>query len=268
MNASPVPINSTSRRAETRAKTGRSMIFTITGVCFLFGCLLAVQLRAIQSVHAQQEQEKARLVQEKELSAEMKAKVAESEKEREELQDRLKSLTATLTSAKTLSQKEKQALSAQIKELQTVAGLTAVSGPGVRIVLSDNAEVANAGDPSMPLPGIVHDYDLLQVVNEIRAAKADAIAIRGAGQQTVRITGFTPIRCVGPTIYVNWEPLAAPFTIEAIGDPKTLRSALEMPAGIVDNLKGQGGIGVKVASVDKLELPAATGGAPKLRVAS
>jgi uncharacterized protein YlxW (UPF0749 family) len=271
MNASRLPANSTLGKtsSSTQSRTGRSLIFSITGVCFIFGGLLAMQLRAIESVHAKEKQDKARVVQEQQLLAVMQNKAAQSEKERLEAQKKLATLKADLEKKGSLSKAQTQALAAQIKELQMIAGLTTVKGPGIKITLSDNPAMAQSGgDPSVPLPGLVHDYDLLQVVNEIRAAKADAIAIRGAGQEAIRVTGFTPIRCVGPTILVNWEPVAAPFTIEAIGDPKTLRSALEMPAGIVDNLKNQGAIGVKIVEEKDLKLAAATGGAPKMRVAS
>lgn len=90
--------------------------------------------------------------------------------------------------------------------------------------------------------------------------------MKGAGAETIRVTGFTPIRCVGPVVYINWKPVAAPFTIEAVGDPATLKSVLNMPNGIVDQLRGNGE-GVKIEAVNNLKLPAATGGAPKLRVA-
>ena len=271
MNASRLPANSTlgQSSSRTQSRAGRSLIFSISGVCFIFGALLAMQLRAIQNVHKQEDEAKARVAKEQELSVVMQKRAEQSEKERAAAQKQLAILKIELEKKGSLSKVQTQALAAQIKELQMIAGLTTVKGPGIRIVLSDNPAMAQGGgDPSVPLPGLVHDYDLLQVVNEIRAAKADAIAIRGAGQEAIRVTGFTPIRCVGPTILVNWEPVAAPFTIEAIGDPKTLRSALEMPAGIVDNLKNQGAIGVKVVEDKELELAPAIGGAPTMRVAS
>ena len=151
----------------------------------------------------------------------------------------------------------------EIKKLQVLVGMTAVKGEGITIRLSDNPDAsANAGPNAGPfLPGIVHDFDLLQVVNELRASKAEAIAING-----VRITGYTPIRCVGPTIYVNFEAKPAPFTIEAIGNASDLKNAISMPGGIVENLRDQATLGVKVTEHENLSLPAAEG-LPPLRVA-
>ena len=164
-----------------------------------------------------------------------------------------------LTSGSRMSATQAKQLTARIKELETTAGLTPVSGPGVVIRLSDNPNAAGEALGSFA-PGLVHDFDLLQVVNELRAAGADAIAVNGT-----RITGYTPIRCVGPVIYINWEPAAAPFKVEAIGDPNTLISALKMPKGIVDNLKNQT-LGVQITPARNLRLPP-TGGIPRLKTA-
>ena len=252
--------------AAPRARAGRSWMLSLTGVCFVFGGLLAMQLRATQQVRENRVRDQQGAVAASKMSAEMKARADKAEQDRKASQTQLAAIKAKLAKTGTLNASQIAALGAQIKDLQTVAGLTTVIGPGVKIVLSDNPDM-NTSDASLALPGLVHDYDLQQVVNELRAAKAEAIAIYGAGGDPVRVTGYTPIRCVGPTIMVNWEGVAAPFTIEAIGNPKTLMSALMMPAGIVDNLKNSGAIGVKVESVDRIEMPAATGGVPKLRVA-
>ena len=267
MNASPLSASPLAPRAKTQARTGRKWIFSLTGVCFVFGGLLAMQMRAIQQVHANQQTEKAGIAEAKLLADKMRAQAATAEKERAKLNNQLVALIRKSKENGSLTVAQVAALGTQIKELQTVAGLTPISGPGVRLVLSDNPNAATTGGDTAFLPGLVHDYDLLQVVNELRSAKADAIAVKGAGGEAIRITGYTPIRCVGPVIYVNWEPVAAPFTVDAVGDPATLKSALSMPNGIVDQLKNNGAIGVKVSALDGLKLPAATGGAPKMRVA-
>jgi uncharacterized protein YlxW (UPF0749 family) len=140
-------------------------------------------------------------------------------------------------------------------------GLTPVKGEGIVIRLADNPQAAaDAGPDAGPfLPGIVHDFDLLQVVNELRSAKAEAIAVNG-----IRITGYTPIRCVGPVIYINFESVAAPFTVQAIGNADSLESAVSMPGGIIENLKNQT-LGIKIYQ-DDLSLPAAEG-LPPMKVA-
>ncbi|PQV63773.1 putative conserved protein YlxW, UPF0749 family [Abditibacterium utsteinense] len=273
MNASPLSASTSASRAEINApkgaRTGRSWIFSLTGVCFLFGGLLAMQLRATQQINANQKMEKAGIVEAKKIAASMKAQAEAGARERKKLNAQLTDAIGKLKKGNSLTATQVAALNSQIKDLQTVAGLTPISGPGVRLTLSDNPNAAQVTNTETVAPGwgMVHDYDLLQIVNELRSAKADAIAIKGPGGRTFRITSYTPIRCVGPVIYINWEPVAAPFTVEAVGDAETMKSALDMPNGIVDLLRNNGPVGVKVETTRDLRLPSAQGGAPKMRVA-
>ncbi len=272
MNASPLSSSTAASgsgagtpRLETKvSRTRRPWIFSLTGVCFIFGGLLAMQLRATQQINANHKLEKAGIAEANLLATKMKAQADAGIKERAKMSAAMVVLRDQLAKNGKLTVTQVAALNAQLKDLQTVAGLTPFSGPGVRITLSDNAAVVqNAGDPGgAALPGLVHDFDLQQVVNELRLAKAEAIAINGQ-----RITGYSPIRCVGSPIMINWETVTSPYVIDAVGNPATLRSALEMPAGIVDQMRNNGGINVKVEGATNLKLPAATGGVPKIRVA-
>ena len=243
-------------------------MLSLTGVCFVFGALVAMQLRATQQMRDNRVKEKQGEAQAANLAAEMKTKAAAANRERQKSDAQLTALKDKLAKSGKLTASQVAALSGQIKELQAVSGLTPVSGPGIRITLADNPDV-DTKDASLALPGLVHDYDLLQVVNELRSAKAEAITVYGAGGDAVRVTGYTPIRCVGPTIMVNWEQVAAPFTIEAVGNPKRMMSAVTMSGGIIDSLQslGEAGIRVKVEEIGNIEMPAATGGLPQMRVA-
>jgi len=241
-----------------RGRSLRSLLGTITGICFIFGALLAVQLRTIKNIQDQRVKKSQSDALQKQLVARYRLDAQKAQHERDATQHKLTAALFDLKNKGALSGAQVKALTSQIRELQTLACLTPVTGAGVRIVLSDNPQAASAGGTSSaPLPGLVHDYDVLQVVNELRSAKASAIAVSGAGGEPIRITGTTPIRCVGPVIFINWQPVAAPFSIEAIGSSKTLKSALEMPGGIVENMRNQGGVGVKVLGLNELTLPAA-----------
>ena len=225
---------------------------SLTVVAFLFGALLAVQLRASQTMHAKRA-EKAQTYEAEtiKLKATQEQLTVEA-KNRAILQLKLAALQDKLKKGQVISTEQLDSLNAQIKKLQVAAGLATVSGKGIVIKLSDDPNAAKEGVGAF-LPGLVHDYDVLQVVNELRAAKADAISVN-----KTRITGYTPIRCVGPVIYINWEPVAAPFIIEAIGDPQVLSSAMKMPGGILDNLKNQE-LGVKIWTSNSLTLSASKG---------
>jgi uncharacterized protein YlxW (UPF0749 family) len=196
--------------------------------------------------------------------AEQNQRLAEkAHQETEVAKKQLKALQAQLASSGNISRKQLGVLNSQIKQLQMTAGLTSVKGPGIRLIMTDNPTAASQGGGGF-VPGMVHDFDLLQVVNDLRAAGAEAISVNGR-----RITGYSPIRCVGPVIHINWESAAPPFRFDATGDPDTLYAALNMPQGILDNLRNPSigpPLGIKMAKVSDLSLPPAAGAGPQFKV--
>jgi uncharacterized protein YlxW (UPF0749 family) len=261
MNRNPeTPVFSPSE-IRPRRQNNRT-IFSLTSIFFVFGVLLAFGVRSIEAVRKDEADKKiTRNLQEAQLKS-MQNELAREAKERTALQEQIEKYQKQVDNNGKASKAQTAKFNAEIDKLKILMGMAPVKGQGIIIKLSDNPEAAkNAGPDAGPfLPGIVHDFDLLQVVNELRAAKAEAIAVNG-----IRITGFTPIRCVGPTIYINFEPKPAPFIVEAIGNSAELKSAVSMPGGIIDNLKNQT-LGVKVTETSDLNLPAADG-VPTLRVA-
>ena len=95
------------------------------------------------------------------------------------------------------------------------AALTNVKGTGVSVLIEDSLKPIQSGEN--PNLYVIHDEDILRIVNELRAGGAEAIAINDQ-----RLIGTSEIRCSGPTITVNGKVFGAPFTVKAIGDPKTL----------------------------------------------
>lgn len=114
---------------------------------------------------------------------------------------------------------------------QFLAGLTDVKGPGVVVTLNDSQKPSVAMPPGFAPPNIIHDTDIAAVVNELKASGAEAISVNGQ-----RIIAVSPIRCVGPTIMVNFTPQAPPFIIKAIGDPKTLKTGINLPGGVTKDI--------------------------------
>ncbi len=121
----------------------------------------------------------------------------------------------------------------QLQSSRMMAGMLDIEGPGVEIVLDDRKrDTILDSDPGMIGYYIVHDSDLLEVVNELRAAGAEAVSING-----VRITGSSRISCGGPTINVGKEQrFAPPFVIHAIGDPDALASYFQRDDSIYQTL--------------------------------
>ena len=120
-------------------------------------------------------------------------------------------------------------LSQQLSKAELLAGQTDLEGPGVIVTLTENTN-KNNNDPNIE-DFMIHDADLLRLINELFDADAEAISINNE-----RLIAKSEIRCAGSTVSVNNRRYAAPFVIKAIGDPNNLESALKMPGGIVDLL--------------------------------
>ena len=145
-----------------------------------------------------------------------------------------------------------QLLNDEITDLEVLSGLSAVTGKGIVVTLDDtralNQIAADAGyyDPNVY---VIHDSDILVLVNELKAAGCDAISINGQ-----RIIANTEIRCVGPVIQINGIRLTAPFKISAIGAPDYLSSALKLRGGIIDQLSASN-IDVTIEGQDSIIIP-------------
>jgi uncharacterized protein YlxW (UPF0749 family) len=154
-----------------------------------------------------------------------------------------------------------QGSAALVKELndallqaRIAAGLIALQGSGIVLQLEDSSEPpapdANESDY------LVGAHDLRQIVDELWAAGAEAIAINGE-----RITATTAIIDVGPSILANAAYLAGPYQITAMG-PDDLYAKLSASRGFVDFIKARAsgfGIKVSVAEPGTVDMPAFAG---------
>jgi uncharacterized protein YlxW (UPF0749 family) len=145
-----------------------------------------------------------------------------------------------------------QAISAP---LRMPAGLTAVSGPGLVVVLDDAPQsAATAGvDPNQL---VVHQSDLQAVVNALWAGGAEAMSI--AGQ---RVIATSAVRCVGNTLLLNGEVFSPPFKVAAIGPARTMSTALDASPGVrlFRQAAGYYGLDYTVETSDAVDVPAYTG---------
>ncbi|MDC7120512.1 DUF881 domain-containing protein [Cellulomonas fimi] len=142
------------------------------------------------------------------------------------------------------------ALAAELEASQIAAGVVPVTGPGLRIVLTD-APVdpeAEEDDPSSR----VQDFDLQVLVNGLWASGAEAVAINGE-----RLTATSAIRSSGPVVRVDLVPLISPYVVEAVGDPVTLQTELARSSAgqLLATLRSTYDIGVDTSSQTALELP-------------
>lgn len=199
--------------------------WSIALVCVLLGFMIAVQCKTTSSRDASVSLQRVE---------DLSARLAETEKERDQLKEALRSA-------------QEDGGAAGDETVRMRAGLTALTGPGVIVRLDDSSVKAKKGeDPNLYL---IHDDDLLKVINELRAAGAEAISVNGQ-----RLTGTSEIRCAGPTLSVNNVRSAPSFEVRAIGDQASLSQALKMRGGVAETLKVWG-IELEIESSDDVYIP-------------
>lgn len=141
-------------------------------------------------------------------------------------------------------------------QISSLAGFTPVRGPGVEIKLSDaDTSVIDIGPGAIGVDELViHDQDIMLLLNELKAAGAEAISIK-SGSVEERVVNSTFVRCTGPTLIVNNRKMTSPFYVRAIGDPSVITSALEMTGGLFDQLRVFG-IDVVITKKENMIIPA------------
>lgn len=138
----------------------------------------------------------------------------------------------------------------KIKKYEIILGLTKVQGEGVTITVADNNEQKdNSSFASINNSNyLVHDGNLVAIINELKIAGAEAISINGK-----RIVNSTSINCAGNVIQINGEKVGSPFVINAIGDKDLLYGELTKNGGTLYKLKKYGVL-TSIKKADSIEI--------------
>lgn len=196
-------------------------------IAFLLGILFAIQYKTQANIRAP-------LITSR--IEEVTKMLKEVESEREKLKEEITNLRDTIRvyEEKAIQGKKiEKEIKEKLDELRGIAGFTSLYGQGIIVTLEDNPK--QSPNPDNPAVGIVHHHDLLQVINELFAAGAEAIAINNQ-----RIINNSEIRCAGPVILINGERISSPYKIAAIGDKEKMKNSLLMRGGIIDVLSAVG----------------------------
>jgi uncharacterized protein YlxW (UPF0749 family) len=113
-------------------------------------------------------------------------------------------------------------------ELGILAGILPARGPGLTIGFASSTQPIRA-------------TAILDAVQELRGAGAEAMQIGGGDGATARIVASTFFLDAEGGVNVGGRRLTGPYTITVIGDPKTMRTALNIPGGVVASVSGDGG---------------------------
>lgn len=136
-------------------------------------------------------------------------------------------------------------------------GLSAVSGPGVRITLSDAPTSALGSIPGVtPDDLVVHQQDMEAFINALWAGGAEAMML-----QDQRVINGSAFRCAGNTLLLEGRVYSPPFVITAIGDPDAMIASLDGAPSVkvyrewVEYV----GLGERSEPLDEVTLPAFEG---------
>ncbi len=138
---------------------------------------------------------------------------------------------------------------------RAAAGLTAVHGPGLAVVLDD---APRRPDRALPAGAsaddvVVHQQDVQAVVNALWVGGAEAMTI-----MNVRVISTSAVRCVGNTLLLSGQVFSPPFRVVAIGDERRMRAALDASPGVraYQAAVADWGLGYDVKGETDVKLPA------------
>ncbi len=219
MEPTPAPIDPVDPMPRRDRRTWWATLFVL---CGLLGAMLGLSVKT-QTVKTHNEtlaglQGRTVMVQ---ANLDLQRRIAQLQKDNSQLAQSAPSDTKRL-----------KELSDDLAKAQFLAGLTDVKGPGIVVTLNDSKKSMPPLPAGFAPPNIIHDTDIASVVNELKASGAEAISVNGQ-----RIVAVSPVRCVGPTVMVNFTPQAPPFVIKAIGNPKTLMTGIELPGGVTKDIR-------------------------------
>ncbi|MCR8745350.1 DUF881 domain-containing protein [Romboutsia lituseburensis] len=133
-------------------------------------------------------------------------------------------------------------LKSEIKKYETLSGYTDIEGSGIEIKINENKPESSES--------IIYNYDLLlSMINKLNSAQANAISINGE-----RVIFKTYFNLKGNELYINETKINEPITINAIGNPDTLASTLQIKYGIVWEIEEYYNANVEIKKKDTLKI--------------
>jgi len=197
----------------------------LTAVLFLVGALVVMQLRAkgLEATLARSAADQAQLI----------GNLIDSNQQLRQELDSLRSQIAIYQSDS--EQQQLEAMVADLNRMKMINGLTEVVGEGVEVAVG----------------GGIRATDLNDVLNELRNAGAEAIAINRN-----RVVASSVVSDYGNILGLGGIPLTSPYILEAIGGKDTLERALERKGGLLELLRySYPSLEISVTKKDQLLIP-------------
>lgn len=227
------PLRRTGLTGMVRGGRSRMVFGTLAAMlCLLLGLAIVTQVRQTESGDSLETARPADLLV---LLDSLRQREGTLNTEVNELQNTLNSLQASGNNDQAAIQSAQSRLAA----LSILVGAVGATGPGVTITIED------------PGPGVSPEA-MLDVINELRAAGAEAIEVNDA-HQSVRVGVDTWVVGVPGSLTIDSKTLSPSYSILAIGDPPTLAAAMNIPGGAQDAVKRVGGR-MSVQQADRVDV--------------
>jgi uncharacterized protein YlxW (UPF0749 family) len=158
----------------------------------------------------------------------------------ERAQHELSGLEATRRQLQQSRLAQSAALSAaqkQTEELNILAGLVPVTGPGIRLTVTEG-------------PRPVDVDAVLDSIEELRSAGAEAMEVNG-----VRLVAQSSVESAAGGLTFDGKLVTSPYVFDVIGDPHTLSGALGLVDGPVAQFK-DADAAVQIQERDSLDITA------------
>ena len=201
-------------------------------LCLLLGLAIVTQVRQTESGDSLETARPADLLV---LLDSLRQREGTLNTEVNELQNTLNSLQASGNNDQAAIQSAQSRLAA----LSILVGAVGATGPGVTVTIDD------------PAPGVSPEA-MLDVINELRAAGAEAIEVNDA-HQSVRVGVDTWVVGMPGSLIIDTKTLSPSYSILAIGDPPTLAAAMNIPGGAQDTVK-RVGARMSVQQADRVDV--------------
>ncbi len=189
------------------------IIVTIGLMSFILTCVMFMQFKVVNKTDIAE----IETMREEELQTALtqwKEKYNETHEKLIDIENKINEYKYTSENSEESSKLVKK----ELEEANLMLGKTDVSGNGIEVILKDNNEKEYMA------------LDLLNLINELRAAGAEAISING--ERIINLTDIVDIS--NKYILVNSNKVSSQYTVLAIGDENYLKSALSIKNGYVD----------------------------------
>ena len=215
------------------------MAISIFAVAIVFVAVLLVQFKTVEEVN-ETDIENMRETELREQLATWKSKYEQTSEKLEDVNLKIAEYNEKIES----NEESSELLDKELLQSQILLGTTNVTGEGIVITLEDTEEA------------VIQASDLLELVNELRDAGAEAISING-----IRVLSTTDIVDI-VNRYILIKPkkrISSPYVVKAIGNQTYLVSTLSIKnTGYIDAHKSSGQ-SIKVEKQKNVTIPKYTG---------